>query len=67
MYIMIADADGGIMKKKVDLKIHPCNMQDVDILTHLDLTRAKLISSIVLIGIKSSHLWETGLSTLKQL
>ena len=39
---MIADADGGIMKKKVDLKIHPCNMQDVDIFNALGSYKSKI-------------------------
>lgn len=39
---MIADADGGIMKKKVDLKIHPCNMQDVDIFNALGSYQSKI-------------------------
>ena len=31
MFFMKTDADGGIIQKKVDLKLHLCNMQDVEI------------------------------------
>lgn len=33
--MMRTDADGGIIKKKVDLKLHLCNMQDVDLFNEL--------------------------------
>lgn len=42
MYNMKADADGGIKKKKVDLKLHPCNMQDVDIFNALGSYQSKI-------------------------
>jgi hypothetical protein len=35
MYKLNADADGGIVQQRVDLKIHQCNMGDVDIFNRL--------------------------------
>jgi len=31
MYNMRTDADGGIISEKVDLKMHTCNMGDIEI------------------------------------
>jgi hypothetical protein len=35
MLKMSTDADGGIIKQKVDLKLHVCNMGDIDIFNKL--------------------------------
>ena len=42
MFMMRTDADGGIIKKKVDLKLHLCNMQDVDLFNELGSYQSKI-------------------------
>lgn len=42
MYKLTADADGGIVQARVDLKIHQCNMGDVDIFNRLGSYQSKL-------------------------
>ena len=42
MFMMRTAADGGIIKKKVDLKLHLCNMQDVDLFNELGSYQSKI-------------------------
>jgi len=42
MFKMSTDADGGIIKQKVDLKLHVCNMGDIDIFKKLGSYESKI-------------------------
>ena len=42
MLLLSANADGGIVKKKVEVKVHKCNMQDVDLFNELGAYQSKI-------------------------
>ena len=42
MFNMRTDADGGIIAEKVDLKMHTCNMGDIEIFNQLGSYQSKI-------------------------
>jgi hypothetical protein len=42
MLQLSTNADGGIVKKKVPVKVHKCNMQDIDLFNELGSYQSKI-------------------------